>query len=107
MKSFLSIAVVAAAVLAVPTPSFARDANVAARSAAIQLCRAEVAQRAGADADAVRLDQVRVRPSIVRVDFDLWRDGRLHNVRCDVSRAGGELQIASITPELQAIASTR
>ena len=105
MKSFLSLAIVAAAVLAVPSPSFARDANVEARSAAIQLCRAEVAQRAGAD--AVRLDQVRVRPSNVRVDFDLWRDGRLHNVRCDVSRAGGELQIASITPELQAIASTR
>lgn len=105
MKYFLSLAIVAAAVLASPTAS-ARDANVADRSAAIQLCRTEVAARAGADAEAVRLDQVRVRPSLVRVDFDLWRDGQLQNIRCEVTR-GEQLEIASITPELQAVASAR
>ena len=55
------------------------------RSAAIQLCRAEVTAQSGADADEVRLDQVHLRPRVVRVDFDVWRDGHLQNVRCEVT----------------------
>jgi len=105
MKNFLALAIVAAAVLAAPTAAMAGD-NVTDRSAAIQLCRAEVSARAGADADAVRLDQVRVRPSLVRVDFDLWRDGQLQNIRCDVNRTGEALQIAEITPALQPVTAS-
>jgi hypothetical protein len=92
------------AVLVLPGLAWADDASD--RSEAIQLCRAEVTAQAGADADAVRLDQVRVRPRLVRVDLDLWRDGQLQNVRCDVSRRGSELSIASITPALQTAAAS-
>jgi hypothetical protein len=35
------------------------------------------------------------------VEFDVWRDGRLQNVRCEVDRTGAELTIAAITPVLQ------
>jgi hypothetical protein len=86
-----------AAVLVMPGVASADD--VSDRSQAIALCRAEVTSQAGADA-TVRLDQVRVRPRAVRVDFDLWRNNRLQNVRCEVTR-GHELVIASITPALQ------
>jgi hypothetical protein len=103
MKNFLAFAVLAAAFLAGPTSALAGD-NVQDRSAAIQLCRAEVAALAGVEADTVRLDQVRLRPRLVRVDFDLWQDGQLQNIRCEVSR-GDELTIAAITPPLQAIAA--
>lgn len=103
MKNFLFTAIALAAFVTVPSVASA-DANIEARSRAIQLCRAEVAARAGADAESVRLDQVRVRPRSVRVDFDLWRDGQLQNIRCDVTR-GAELQIASITPPLGATAA--
>lgn len=103
MKKFFASAVVFAAVFA-PTLASATDANVADRSRAIQLCRVEVSAQAGLDASAVRLDGVRVRPSLVRVDFDVWRDGQLQNVRCEVSR-GETLQIASITPALGAVAA--
>jgi len=88
------------AVLVIPGVASADD--VADRSQAIALCRAEVTAQAGSDA-TVRLDQVRVRPRAVRVDFDLWRGNRLQNVRCEVAR-GDELQIASITPALQTAA---
>jgi hypothetical protein len=102
MKNLFAYAVLAAAVLASPTAAFAGD-NVADRTAAIQLCRAEVAAQAGADADQVRLDQVRLRARLVRVDFDLWRNGDLQNVTCEVTR-GETLTIASITPALQTVA---
>lgn len=98
MKNFLFSSMALAAVLFVPGSAFADD--VSDRTAAIQLCRAEVTSQAGLEADAVRLDQVRVRPRAVRVDFDVWRNGDLQNVRCEVTR-GGELTIASITPALQ------
>jgi len=49
----------------------------------------------------VRLDQVRVRGTTIRVDLDVWRGGDLNNVRCTVARGGGALTIASITPALQ------
>jgi hypothetical protein len=103
MSKFFAAAVVFAAFLSVPSAALAGD-TVADRSAAIQLCRAEVSAQAGADAD-IRLDTARVRANSVRVDFDVWRGGQLQNVRCDVEREAGALQIASITPAL-ASAST-
>ncbi|HRP12315.1 MAG TPA: hypothetical protein PLK37_14900 [Terricaulis sp.] len=81
-------------------PGAAGANEVADRSAAIQLCRAEISSQAGVGADQVRFDKVRTRLSSVRVDFDVWRDGRLTNVRCEVARNAGELTIASISPEL-------
>ncbi len=103
MKNILMSAVALTAVLVMPGVASADD--VADRTGAIRLCRAEITAQSGADAEAVRLDQVRVRPRAVRVDFDVWRDGDLQNVRCEVSRVGGELAIASITPVLQQTAS--
>ncbi|MEJ0060893.1 MAG: hypothetical protein WDM79_15485 [Terricaulis sp.] len=73
------------------------------RGQAIQLCRAEVSVRTGVAADDVRLDQVRVRPRQVRVDLDVWANGQLQNIRCDVQR-GDTLEIAEITPALQTAA---
>ena len=105
MKKFFAYAVVAAAFLAAPQVAFAGD-NVADRSHAIQLCRAEVASQAGVEADQVRLDQVSLRPRAVRVDFDLWRNGDLQNIRCEVTR-GDALTIASITPALQTVAAAQ
>lgn len=98
MKNFLFSSMALAAVLFVPGVASAND--VSDRSDAIRICRAEVAAQAGAEASAVRLDQVRVRPRAVRVDFDVWQNGQLQNVRCEVTR-GAELTIASITPALQ------
>lgn len=89
-------------------PSQAAANEIADRTAAIQLCRAEISAQSGLDADSVRFDKVRVRLSNVRADFDVWRDGRLTNVRCDVARNGGALTIASITPDVSAaLASAR
>jgi hypothetical protein len=99
MKNFLFSSMVLAAVLFVPGAAFAD--NVADRTEAIQLCRGEIAARVGIDPQAVRLDQVRVRPHAVRVDFDVWRHGQLQNVRCEVTRDRSDLSIASITPALQ------
>lgn len=97
MKNFLMSAMALTAVFVLPGVANADD--TADRSQAIALCRAEVTGQAGAEA-TVRFDQVRVRPRLVRVEFDVWRDGRLQNVRCEVAR-GQELTIASITPALQ------
>ena len=99
MRKFVLSAIVFGALLAAPSVAVAND--VSDRSAAIRLCRAEVSAQAGASASEVRLDQVRVRPRAVRVDLDVWRDGNLQNVRCDVTRGDGELTIAAITPALQ------
>lgn len=99
MKNFLFSSMALATALIIPGVASADD--VSDRTEAIQLCRGEVAAQAGTDAEAVRLDQVRVRPRAVRVDFDVWRGGHLQNVRCEVTRNGGELTIASITPALQ------
>ena len=105
MKNFLMSAMALAAVLVVPSVAHADD--VGDRSQAIALCRTEVQAQAG-DAATVRLDQVRVRPSRVRVDLDVFRDGQLQNVRCDVDRQRGDgLVIASITPALQTASLTQ
>jgi hypothetical protein len=98
MKSFLMSAMALTAVLVIPGAAFADDASD--RTQAIRICKAEIAAQAGVDAASVRLDQVRVRGTSVRVDLDLWRNGDLQNIRCDVRR-GEELSIASITPVLQ------
>ena len=99
MKNFLFSSMALAAVLFVPGVASADD--VSDRNAAIQICRTEIAAQVGLDAEAVRLDQVRVRPRAVRVDFDLWRHGQLQNVRCEVPRTGAQLSVASITPALE------
>lgn len=98
MRNFPFAGIALAAVLFVPGLASADDARD--RSAAIQLCRAEVAAQAGDDAQ-VRFDHVRVRPRLIRVELDVWRDGRLQNVRCEVARERGDLTIASINPALQ------
>lgn len=102
MRNFLFSSMALAAFLFVPGVASADD--VSDRTAAIQVCRSEVAAQEGVDVDRVRLDQVRVRPRAVRVDLDVWRNGALQNVRCDVSRA--DLTVASITPPPQAGAPT-
>ncbi|ANP47030.1 hypothetical protein [Candidatus Viadribacter manganicus] len=97
MKNFLMSAMALTAVLVLPGVASADD--VSDRNQAISICRAEVQAQAGADA-TVRLDQVRVRPRAVRVELDLWRNGQLQNVRCEVTR-GHELTIAAISPTVQ------
>lgn len=104
MRNFLMSAMALAAVLVIPGVASADD--VADRNQAISICRAEVQAQAGADAN-VRLDQVRVRPRAVRVELDLWRNGQLQNVRCDVARNHDELTIASISPTLQTASLAR
>jgi len=99
MKNFLMSAMALAAVAVLPSAAFADD--VSDRTEAIRLCRAEVSAQASTPAETVRLDQVRVRGTAIRVDLDVWRNGDLNNVRCTVARGGGELTIASITPALQ------
>lgn len=81
-------------------PGVASADEVRDRTQAIQLCRAEVASQAGVELAQARFDQVRVRPHAVRVDIDLWRNGQLQNIRCEVARGGEQLTIASITPAL-------
>jgi len=103
MKNFVMSAMALAAVLVMPNVANADE--VSDRNQAISLCRAEVQAQAGADA-TVRLDQVRVRPRVVRVDIDLWRGNSLQNVRCEVTR-GQELTIASISPTLQTASLAR
>ncbi|MCX7356872.1 MAG: hypothetical protein NT015_01785 [Alphaproteobacteria bacterium] len=104
MRNFLMSAMALTAVLVIPGVASAND--VADRTQAISICRAEVQAQAGADA-SVRLDQVRVRLRTVRVDLDVWRDGALQNVRCDVERGHEQLTIASITPTLQTASLAR
>lgn len=104
MRNFVMSAMALAAVLVIPGVANADD--IADRTQAISLCRAEVQAQAG-DAASVRLDQVRVRPRAVRVDLDLWRDGQLQNVRCEVTRGQEALTIAAITPTLQTASLNR
>lgn len=103
MRNFAFAAMALATALVIPNIASADD--LADRQQAISLCRAEVQAQAGADA-SVRFDQVRVRPRAVRVDLDVWRNGALQNVRCDVQR-GQQLTIASITPAVQTAALVR
>ena len=106
MRNLLVSSFALAAVL-----SFAPQVSAETRgndlSSAIALCRTTVAEQAGADLDHVRFDQIRQRPRAVLVDVDLWSaDGRLTNVRCEVTR-GETLAIASITPALNAATAQR
>jgi hypothetical protein len=99
MRNFLLSAMALTAALVIPGAAFADDASD--RSEAIHMCKAEVAAQAGVDVSEVRFDQARVRGASVRIDLDLWRNGDLQNIRCDVSRRGPALTIAAITPALQ------
>lgn len=84
---------------AVLAPSFASADTVSDRSAAVSLCRTQVAQQAGVDLVSVRLTNVRAVLRNVRVDLAV---GTSRHVRCDVTRgADGALQVASITPPIQ------
>jgi hypothetical protein len=98
MKSFL-ISTLALVALAAPGVAFASD-EAADRSEAIRMCRAEVAAQTGLAPEQIQLDQARVRGARVRIDLDVWRNGSLENVRCNVQR-GATLTIAEITPALQ------
>jgi hypothetical protein len=106
MRTFIISALALGAIL-IPGQAAAAD-DATDRRAAIELCRAEITAQSGLDAQSIRFDQVRTRLSTVRVDFDVWRDNRLTNVRCDVARGAAELTIAAITPSLStATASVR
>lgn len=96
-----SVVALAFAALSFAAPAASAGSDTEDRTAAIRLCRAEVAQQAGVTEAEARFDEVRVRAHTVRVDIDLWRDGQLTNVRCDVSREGDQLTVASVTPALQ------
>lgn len=102
MRNAFAAAVLAALVF----PTLAHATEVSDQTQAIRLCRTEVAAQAGTDLDAVRLDQIQVRSRAIRVHLDLWRNGQLENVRCDVTR-GDHVQVAQITPALRAIAENR
>lgn len=106
MKKYL-ISLAFAAAVVVPGVASAGD-DVTDRAAAIRLCRAEVQSQTGLDAEHVRFDQVRLRRSDIRVELDVFRDGQLQNVSCEVDRRRGqELTIAEITPALQTASLTR
>jgi hypothetical protein len=84
---------------AVLAPSFAAADTVSDRSAAVSLCRTQVAQQAGVDLVSVRLTNVRAALRNVRVELNVR--GNQH-IRCDVTRGeNGALQVASITPPIQ------
>lgn len=100
MKNFVLSAL---ALAAIAVPGIASADTVADRQAAIALCRADIAAQANVDPAALEIDDIRVRATQIRVDFDLWQNGDLQNIRCEVSR-GAELTVASITPALLAAA---
>jgi len=103
MRKFLLSAAIAAAVI---IPAQASADTVSDRTAAIQLCRTQIAAQAGVEADQVRLDQVRVRGRTIQVDLDLWSDAGLTNVRCNVARGGDELTVAAIDPAIATASAT-
>ena len=92
-------AVALAALVVIPNLAAASESSD--RAEAVRLCRAEVVTQTGLEESQVRFDRAHVGARTVRVDIDVWRDGRLQNVRCDVAR-GETLTIASIDPALQA-----
>lgn len=89
---------VALVVATLALPAVARADETAARSAAIAACRAEASVREGVQLDRVRLDQVRVRHTLIRVDLDVWRNGALQNIRCEVPRTDGPAVATLATP---------
>ena len=99
MKSLFMSVVIAAAALSFAPVASADEAHD--RTTAIALCRGEVARQAGVAESDVRLDSVRARGRNVRVDLDLWRNGDLTNIRCNVETSNETTQtIAEITPAL-------
>jgi hypothetical protein len=98
-----NLIVAALALTAFGLPGVASADTARDRQAAISLCRADIAAQANVDPASIELDNIRVRAGLIRVDFDLWHNGSLQNIRCEVSR-GAELTVASITPTLTASA---
>lgn len=94
MKAFLFPGLVALAFSGLSSIAWAGD-DAVDRSAALRLCRTEAAARANVSESEVRLDMIQTRARLVRVDLDVWKNGDLVNVRCDVSR-DGELTIAAM-----------
>lgn len=101
---FKSSILAALVVATVALPAVARADENSARDAAIHACRAEAVAREGVRPDLVRLDQVRVRRALIRVDLDVWRNGSLQNIRCEVPRADGPA-VATLQIPAQAIAA--
>ncbi|MES1199565.1 MAG: hypothetical protein ABUS48_06260 [Pseudomonadota bacterium] len=102
----MRIAIAALALLSLlPTPAFADAAHD--RSAAIQVCRAEVAARTGVEADTVRLNNVRPHGRSFRVDLSVWTNSAITNVRCEASVNAGTAEVASIDPPLTAASASR
>jgi hypothetical protein len=94
MKSLILPGLAALAFSGLSSIAWAGD-DGADRSAAFRLCRSEAAARANVAESEVRLDMIQTRARLVRVDLDVWKNGDLVNVRCDVSR-DGELHITAL-----------
>lgn len=92
--SFLALAAVAA-------PGIASADATSERAAAVQLCRAQVADQAAVSVDNVRLTGVRDSLRSLRIDVELWRNGARQNVRCEVDRSGDQPTLVSINPPIQ------
>lgn len=102
--------VFAVAALATLGLSFAAPAWADAvhdRSEAIRVCRAEVAERAQVDPQAIRFDNIRAHGRNIRVDLALWSAGALTHVRCQVSLGDDGAQVASIEPPLAGTEAAR
>lgn len=99
MKSLILPGLAALAFSGFVSTAWAGD-DAADRAAALRLCRAEAAARANVEPGEVRLDSIQTRARLVRVDLDVWKNGDLVNVRCDVSR-DGDLRITAMNlPEV-------
>ena len=94
--------IAAAVVLGFSAPASAQTSV----SDAIALCRTTVAQQAGVDLEHARFDQVRERSRLYSVAINLWSNGALTHVRCDVPK-GETATVASITPALQTASAQR
>ena len=100
MRNAFTAALFAAALAAPLAFSAPAGASEAAEiTAAVAMCRTEAAARAGVTEDNVRLDGVSSRRQRVRVDLDVWQDGQLTNVRCDVAREAALTITAINLPE--------
>ena len=104
MRSLSLIGITAALLLTSAPLAAAQPQNQI--SDAIALCRTTVAEQAGVDREHARLDRAAQHGRTIRVDVDLWRNGSLTNVRCDVSR-GDTLTVASISPALATATAAR
>jgi len=101
--TFLAALALSAALAA---PGLARADQVGDQGAAVQLCRSQITSQAGVTDDQLRLTQATTRLSGIRVHFDLWRNGQVQGVDCQVLRHDGAFQVAAINPPLVATAAS-